>query len=89
MKRDSIHVWASSVAMSKQLPSIPRAIIEPHERQAERNHGQTLDRLDERGGLSASEAVAILEDRHWLPMTEADAIARLAVLSPPAEEKTP
>lgn len=45
-------------------PSIPWWIIAPHEKQAIKNHGgQTLERLAERGGLSPSEALAVLEDR--------------------------
>lgn len=47
------------------LDSIPWAFIAPHERQADRNHGQTLQRLAERGGLSAREAMAVLEDRRY------------------------
>lgn len=42
---------------------IPYDIIKPHERQALLNHGQTLERLAERGGLSWSEAWAVLTDR--------------------------
>ena len=40
-------------------------MIEPHEPQALRNHGQTLAQLAGRGGLGASEAVAILRDVPW------------------------
>jgi hypothetical protein len=43
--------------------SIPWELISPHEAQALRNHcGQSLQQLAERGGLSACEAVAVLED---------------------------
>ena len=45
--------------------AIPMTMLEPHERQAQSNHGQSLKRLAERGGLSACEANAILEDRRW------------------------
>ena len=42
---------------------IPYDIIKPHEEQALKNHcGQTLDRLAARGGLSWSEAYAVLTD---------------------------
>lgn len=44
---------------------VPWALLAPHEAQAQRNHGQTLERLAERGGLGADEMVAILEDRPW------------------------
>lgn len=65
--------------------SIPWAVIAPHERQADRNHGQTLKQLASRGGLSACEAVAVLEDRDWTRMTDEAAVARLLefVRTPP------
>jgi len=47
------------------LSEIPFAMLVPHEAQAKRNHYQSLDRLAQRGGLSACEALAILEDRPW------------------------
>lgn len=51
--------------------AIPLALIAPHEEQAQRNHGgQTLQRLAERGGLSAVEALAVLEDRRWYEIAE-------------------
>ncbi|WP_140419925.1 hypothetical protein [Achromobacter denitrificans] len=45
------------------LIEIPFAMIEPHEAQAKRNHGQTLDHLAARGGLSVPEALDIIEGR--------------------------
>jgi hypothetical protein len=59
---------------------LPWSIIEPHRQQAMKNHGQTLERLRERGGLGPCEAVAILEDRRWHRMDAADAFRRLAEL---------
>lgn len=47
------------------LSEIPFAMIQPHEPQALRNHGQTLERLAQRGGLAASEAVAIMKGLRW------------------------
>ncbi|QQB32791.1 hypothetical protein I6I07_19285 [Achromobacter deleyi] len=47
------------------LSEIPFAMIQPHEAQALRNHGQTLERLAQRGGLPASEAVAIMKGLRW------------------------
>ena len=42
---------------------IPYDIIKTHEEQALKNHcGQTLDRLEARGGLSWAEAYAVLTD---------------------------
>lgn len=40
-------------------------IIQPHEKQAIRNHSQTLKRLAERGGLGWIEALCVLEDREY------------------------
>lgn len=59
---------------------IPLAMIAPHENQAHLNHRQTLQRLAERGGLSACEAVAVLEDRRWQWMDLDVARARLEEL---------
>lgn len=48
------------------LSEIPFAMIAPHEAQAQRNHGgQSLERLAQRGGLCAAEALDILEGRRW------------------------
>lgn len=60
---------------------IPWDVIAPHERQAQANHSQSLTRLAERGGLSPSEAVAVLEDRAWRRMDEDAAARRLAVIA--------
>lgn len=43
--------------------AVPWALLERCERQALENHYQTLARLAERGGLSPSEALAVLESR--------------------------
>lgn len=50
---------------STLLSEIPFAMLVPHEKQALQNHGQTLNRLAERGGLDHSEAIDILEGRKW------------------------
>lgn len=61
---------------------IPWEMIRPHERQALTNHGgQSLARLAERGGLSVSEAVAVLEDRSWDRAVAADRVAGVARLN--------
>jgi len=60
-------------------PSLPWAMIEPHERQAQVNHAQNLATLAGRGGLDCIEAMAVLEDRrlpHFVGV--ADAAARKA-----------
>jgi lambda repressor-like predicted transcriptional regulator len=54
--------------------------VAPHEGQALRNLGQTLERLAGRGGLSPAELVAVLEDQRWKAMTVEAAVARLLEL---------
>ncbi len=48
--------------------SVPWSFVAPHEAQAQRNHGQSLERLAERGGLSPGEMVAVVEGKHWRDM---------------------
>lgn len=48
--------------------TIPWEAIAPHEEQAMKNHGQTIKRLAERGGLDWVEALAVMEDRKWVRM---------------------
>ena len=61
-----------------QPTEIPWAMIVPHEAQALRNHGQQdLKELARRKGLSPCEAVAVLEDRRWIPMSWQDATDHL------------
>lgn len=64
-------------AESFLLLAVPMEMMAPHEAQAQRNHSQSLDRLAERGGLSACEAVAILEDRRFHRMDTVAAYRRL------------
>ena len=71
------------------LEPVPWRIIAPHAQQAWRNHGQTLERLRERAGLSPCEALAILEDRPWRAMGQLEAIERLAALIREATEALP
>jgi lambda repressor-like predicted transcriptional regulator len=54
--------------------TVPWTLVEPHAEQARINHGQTLDRIADRGGLSPSELAAVLGDRPWTPMDTADAL---------------
>lgn len=55
-----------------------------NEQQAQRNHGQSLKRLAERGGLSPDEALAIVERRDWKRGTgSAAAVKCLAALVTP------
>ena len=53
--------------------SIPWSVIRSHEFQAQKNHGQTLKRLSERGGLDWTEALAVLTDQPWSRMDETKA----------------
>lgn len=52
------------------LAEIPFAMLIPHEAQALRNHGQSLVRLAQRGGISTGEAISILEGRKWGAVAE-------------------
>jgi hypothetical protein len=63
-----------------RIPSIRWSVIAGHQRQAQVNHGQSLERLAERGGLSPAEAVAIIEDRKFSRMDNAEAERRLLEL---------
>ena len=52
---------------------VPWALVEPHEAQAQANHGQSLQHLAGRGGLAAQELAAVLEDRRYHHMSACDA----------------
>ena len=55
--------------MPEQLEWLPWELLAPHDEQAKRNHGgQNLEKLASRGGLSACEAVAIIEDTDYRKM---------------------
>jgi hypothetical protein len=41
--------------------AVPWDMLAPHQAQAIKNHSQTLERLAQRGGLDASEAMAIID----------------------------
>jgi len=45
---------------------VPWAFVAPHERQALRNHDQTLERLAEGGGLGWSEVECVVLDKPWV-----------------------
>jgi DNA repair exonuclease SbcCD ATPase subunit len=45
--------------------SIPWEVIAPYEGQAQANHGQTLERLAQRGGLDPGEAYLVMTGRCW------------------------
>lgn len=60
--------------------SAPWAFLEPHRAQAFTNHGQTLERLAERGGLDPVEMWCVVHGKRWRQrgsITLAEAIAWL------------
>jgi hypothetical protein len=59
--------------------SVPLAMVEPFEKRARNNHGQSLSMLARRGGLSYDELLAVLEDRDLLPSFKRDPQAALKV----------
>ena len=52
---------------------VPLALVSPHERQAVRNHSQSLWTLASRGGLSPRELAAVLADSEQMPSTDEEA----------------
>lgn len=58
------------------LPDVPAAVpwsyVAPHAAQAYENHGQTLERLAERGGLAISELAAVVGHRPWRAMSKGE-----------------
>jgi hypothetical protein len=52
--------------------SIPWQMIadEASERQSQRNHGQSLDHIADRGGFSACEAIAVISCQSWHDLGE-------------------
>ncbi|MBO0947315.1 hypothetical protein [Fibrella forsythiae] len=51
-----------------------------NEEWAQRNHGQSLQRLNERGGLSVCEILANMSKRRWHPVADNIAVAELNTL---------
>ena len=75
-------LWPAARAARQELEALgcPRSVlwpaVAPHEKQALENHGQTLERLAQRGGLSPRELLAVLRgvgwhDVHEVPLAEA------------------
>lgn len=50
---------------SKPKQYIPYGLLLQHENQAWENHGQSLRQLEQRGGLSWAESLAIIEGKKW------------------------
>lgn len=57
--------------------TVPWAFIAPFENGAQRNHHQSLARLNERGGLSVCELLAVIENRKWERMDGEEAAKKL------------
>jgi hypothetical protein len=66
--------------LGERKHTVPMALMLEHERQAVQNHGQTIHRLKERGGLSWCELSAVLDDRKHCRM-DADAAHERAMRS--------
>ncbi|MEO8645354.1 hypothetical protein [Pseudomonas sp.] len=47
------------------INAIPMPLLIPYEKQALRNHGQSLQRLAERGGMAACEILGIVRGVSW------------------------
>jgi|SRR5579859_868602 len=63
--------------------SVPWELVKDHEKQAQSNHSQSLDRLAERGGLSPKELWCVVHDKKYYEsrnITEAMAIEWLRSL---------
>jgi hypothetical protein len=56
-------------------PSVPWRLVEPHEAQAIKNHDQSLERLNERGGLSAGELWCVVHGLNWREQPGTEALA--------------
>lgn len=65
---------------SPTMLAFPYELLRQHEAQALKNHTQSLARLKERGGLAASEVLAIMEDREWYKVPFELAMSRLQEL---------
>ncbi len=75
------------VLNSKPRETIPWSAIEPHRKQAERNHYQTLERLNERGGLSWAELYMALTDQAWRAGVKVDPVRAEAAVRKILQER--
>ena len=57
--------------------SVPWELVAPHEQTAWDNHGQSLNRLADRGGLYPAELCAVLEDRRHYSMPYFESVPKL------------
>lgn len=77
--REEIEQLRDALCVSVVI-GLPWPMMMSHERQAQKNHSQTIQRLAERGGLAPCEACAVLEDRDWHSMSRAASHERLKKL---------
>lgn len=49
-------------------PSVPWEVMVPHESRCQKNHGQSIKRIAERGGFSSGEAYCIVNNLDWYEM---------------------
>lgn len=54
-----------SLRYGERQLTVPMAFVIEHERQARSNHGQSVERLKERGGLAWTELADIIAGRRW------------------------
>ena len=52
------------------LKSVPWNVVENHDAMAQSNHGQTLKRLAERGGMAPREMLKIIQGEPLFPYTK-------------------
>jgi hypothetical protein len=70
------HMQVLSAYRFEDYPNIfPMSLF--NEEQAKKNHGQSLSRINERGGLTPSEMVANIERRNWTPMPAEEALKKV------------
>jgi hypothetical protein len=64
------------------IKQVPFALFagEAVERQSQRNHGQTVERIAERGGYSACEALAVIAGLDWDRVSKLDEEAAHRIL---------
>ncbi len=60
------------------LKAIPMNML--NEEWAQKNHSQSLERLNDRGGLAVSEVIAIIEKRKWVAPPLGDMFYEIALM---------
>ena len=60
-----MHLENMPVMKCANIKSIPMHLLAPYEKQALRNHSQSLHRLAERGGMAACEILGMVRGLSW------------------------